>query len=384
MQRRCGISWRRTRSRRWSWMFGLCATRCQRWSWAIARMCRNMHRRSRGMWTTSTSVRRVRPVRCQRASTATIWCRVYLRMIIGGFSPSWCTTRSTPWPTNRRRLSRRWKPTKRDYRRTTIRRWQPCSQSCRQRAINGGRPGSPGIPVVAAVWAMVAVRTMRSMWVAAPIGGILRSATDATRKGTLHGIVQALHRWWAEHRQRQRQQQRQQRWQRHQLRTIGWQSLGDPLRRRAGTWIVPPLLTFVEINKGSNSTRSIPREKSGRFVTLLAGKRARPPGMAMYDWDFGCQEAENMRLLWETSCMSKEHPTRCPNRGLWIGDCGLSLSTATGSRYTTKRRETVLEVTVMVQEVLWAWHTRFEGYSGWMWRLQERDIEREDRSSRHC
>jgi hypothetical protein len=34
---------------------------------------------------------------------------------------------------------------------------------------------------------------------------------------------------------------------------------------------------------GSNGTRSIPTEKSGRFVTLLAGKRARPWGMVMYD-----------------------------------------------------------------------------------------------------
>jgi hypothetical protein len=39
---------------------------------------------------------------------------------------------------------------------------------------------------------------------------------------------------------------------------------------------------------------------------------------------------------------------------------------AMGSGYMTKRRETVLEVKVVVKEVLWAWHIILEGYSGWM------------------
>ena len=269
-QRRCGISWRRTTYRRWSWMFGLCEMRCQLWDWAIARMYRSTHRRSRGMWTTLTSVRRVRPVRCQRVSTATTWCRVYQSMMIGGVSPSRCTTRLTPWPTNWRRLSQRWEPTKRGYSRKTIRRWQPCSQSCRRRVSSGIQStlGSPGSPVIAAVRVMVAVRKMRSMQVAA---GILRSATDAVRWGTLHGIVQALHRWRAEQRQRQRQwqRQRQRRWRQHQLRTIGWQLRIERAHpRRAGTRIVPPLLTFAEIGESSNGTRSIPKEMGGRFATL--------------------------------------------------------------------------------------------------------------------
>jgi len=86
--------------------------------------------------------------------------------------------------------------------------------------------------------------------------------------------------------------------------------------------------------------------------------------------------------------MWKEHTTHSPNRGLWIGDCRLSLSLAMGSRYTTKRRETVLKVTVMVQEVWWAWHTWLLDYSGWMWsgwiwsgwmcRMQERRIKRDE------
>jgi hypothetical protein len=38
------------------------------------------------------------------------------------------------------------------------------------------------------------------------------------------------------------------------------------------------------------------------------------------------------------------------------------------SRYTIYRRHTVLEVKVKVEveNVLWAWHARLEGYSGWM------------------
>jgi len=64
---------------------------------------------------------------------------------------------------------------------------------------------------------------------------------------------------------------------------------------------------------------------------------------------------------------------------LMDGGCRLCLSTAMRSRYTTKCRETVLEV----EEVLWSWHSTLEGnsdwmWSGWMWRLQERGIERED------
>jgi hypothetical protein len=59
---------------------------------------------------------------------------------------------------------------------------------------------------------------------------------------------------------------------------------------------VPQPLTFAEIEKGSNGTRSIPREKSGRFVTLLAGKRARPSGMVMYDCDFDYLEAATVYM----------------------------------------------------------------------------------------
>jgi hypothetical protein len=105
-------------------------------------------------------------------------------------------------------------PTKRDYRRKTIRRWQPCSQSYRRRVIDGTSLRTLGSPVVVAVREMVVVRRMRSIAVA-----MLRCATDAIRWGTLHGIVQALHRWRAAH--RKRQWQRQLRRRRHQLGTIG-------------------------------------------------------------------------------------------------------------------------------------------------------------------
>jgi len=199
MRRRCGIIWRRTTSRRWSWTCGLCEMRCQLWDWAIARMYRRTHRRFRVMGMTSIFApipiaQVLVVVQCQRASTPITWWRVYRRMMIGGFSPSWCTTRLTPWPTNRRRLLWRWKPTKHDYRRTTIRRWQPCFQTCGQRARNGNRSrlGSPRSPVVVAAKVMVVVRRVRSI-----AAGILRSATGAIRWGTLHGIVQALHRWRA-------------------------------------------------------------------------------------------------------------------------------------------------------------------------------------------
>jgi len=70
--------------------------------------------------------------------------------------------------------------------------------------------------------------------------------------------------------------------------------------------------------------------------------------------------------------MSKEHTTGCHNHGLWIGDYGLSQSMASESTYTTNCRHTVLEVKVKlevegeVEDVMWAWHTRLEGYSGWM------------------
>jgi hypothetical protein len=40
-------------------------------------------------------------------------------------------------------------------------------------------------------------------------------------------------------------------------------------RMRAGTKIVPPLLTFGEIGKCSNSTLSITREGRGRSAILL-------------------------------------------------------------------------------------------------------------------
>jgi len=206
MQRCCRISWRRTTSQRWSSMCGLCATRCQRWSWANPRMCRSTHPRSRGMWTTSTSAPTVRlvAVQCQRASTATIWCRVYQWMMIGGFSPSWCTTKSTPWPTNRRRLSRRRKPTKRGISRKST--WT--ASDCKHWLRNGeaARSGIQSLlessrsHIIAVVREMVVVRRVRSI-----AAGILRSATGAIRWGTLHGNMQALHRWRAEQRQRQRQ-----------------------------------------------------------------------------------------------------------------------------------------------------------------------------------
>jgi len=60
--------------------------------------------------------------------------------------------------------------------------------------------------------------------------------------------------------------------------------------------------------------------------------------------------------------MSEDHITRYHNRSIRIGDYGLSQSMATESRYSTNRRQTVLEVDV--EENLWAWHVRLEGYSG--------------------
>jgi hypothetical protein len=41
----------------------------------------------------------------------------------------------------------------------------------------------------------------------------------------------------------------------------------------------------------------------------------------------------------------------------------MSLSIAMESRYTTKHRKSIM---VKVEEVLWAWHARVEGFSGWM------------------
>jgi hypothetical protein len=43
----------------------------------------------------------------------------------------------------------------------------------------------------------------------------------------------------------------------------------------------------------------------------------------------------------------------------------LSQSTAIKSRYTTNRRQRIV-LEVEVEEVLWAWHARLEGYSSWM------------------
>ena len=389
-QRHCEISWRMTTSWRWSWMFGLCEMRCQLWNWAIVRMYRSTSGKFSVMWITSIfgpipPVRLV-VVRCQRASTPITWWRMYRRMIIGGFSPSWCMTKLTPWLTNRRRLSRSWKPTKRGNSRKST--WKESNHwhwlRHRERARSGvqSRLGSPGSSVVVAARAMVVIWRVRS--IAAGIGRIPRNAPDAITWSTLHGIVQALHRWRAGHRQRQRQQQRQRR---HQLRTIGWQLRIERTHQRiVGTWIGPPLLTFAVIRESLKGTQSIPRKKSGRLVTLLEGSQASPSDMEMCDWGFGCQDsAKIMTLFWETSCISKVHTTRFHNRNLWIGGCRLCLSTAMGSRYMAKCR---LRVLVKIKVILFAWHARLQGYSGWIWsgwtwRLQERDIEREDRSSRH-
>jgi len=298
-------------------MFGLCEIRCQLWDWAIVRMYRSTHRRFKVMWMTSifvlTAIAQVLVVvQCWRVSTPITWWRVYRRMIIGGFSPSWCMIWSTPWPTNRRRLLRRWKPMNPNCRRKTIQTWQSCSQTCGQRTGNGNRSrlGSPGSTVIVAVRAMVAVQTMRSMQVAAPIGGILRNAIDAIRWGTLHGIVQALHRWSAEYSQRLRQRR-----QRHQLETIGWQLRAEKAhRKRAGTWIVPPPLTFAQIGKCSYGTRSVLKEMSGKIPALLEGSQARPSDMVTYNWGFGCLDiAEIMRWMWETSGILREHTTHCHN-----------------------------------------------------------------------
>jgi hypothetical protein len=72
--------------------------------------------------------------------------------------------------------------------------------------IHRGRLGYPGRLVIQIVRVIVAVWKMRIMRVAAPIGGILRNATDTIRWGTLHGIIPALGRWRVEHQQRQRRQ----------------------------------------------------------------------------------------------------------------------------------------------------------------------------------
>jgi len=157
--------------------------RCQLWGNAIARMCRIMHRRSRGTWMISTSmptqtVRLVGVVRCRRASTPNTWWTVHRRMMIGGFSPSWCTTRSTPWPTNWRGSSRRSKPTKRAISRKSTWKasscWHWLRRRCRARSGVQSTLRSPGSPVIAAVRAMVVVRRVRSN-----AAGILRNATDA-------------------------------------------------------------------------------------------------------------------------------------------------------------------------------------------------------------
>jgi len=374
----CGISWRRTPSRRWSWMFGLCETKCLLWSWGIVKMWRNTHQRSKGIWMTSMSVRRVRLVQCQREITATTWCSVYLRMMIGGLSPSWWTIKSTPWPINLTRWSESWNTTKHLYSRKTIRRWQPYSQCCRPRVTNGSRLGRSGSPMIFIVRGMVVVRRVRS--IAGESGRIPRNATDTIRWETLHCIVPALPQWRAEHRQRQRQRQwqrqrQQRRWQ-HKIKTIGWQLRAEKAHgKRAGTWSVLPHLTCAEIGKSSYCTHSTAKEMTRKFTTWLEGLLVRPSDTETCNWGFCWQDAgEIKRLLWETSCRLKENTTCFPNCGICIVNCGLSQSMAMGSRYTTKRQQ---RVPVEVEEVLRAWHARLECYSRLMWRLQERGIERE-------
>jgi hypothetical protein len=179
----------------------------------------------------------------------------------------------------------------------------------------------------------------------------------------LHDVVQAPQWWRARHRQRQWQ-----RWQ-HQLTTIGWQLRAEKANwGRAGTWIVPPPLTFAEIGKSSQGTCCMPEEMSGKFRTLPEVSQASPSDMETWDWGFDFQDiAEIMRLLWEMSLISREHTTRCQNCGKSIGDYGLSHSMATESRYiTNSQQRTVLKVDI--EEVLWARYARLEGYSGWMWR----------------
>jgi len=86
----------------------------------------------------------------------------------------------------------------------------------------------------------------------------------------------------------------------------------------------------------------------------------------------------NMRISWETSCKLKEHTPCCHELGIWIGDCRLSQSMAPESRYTTNHQlRTVVDVEI--EDVWWAWHTRLQGYSnwmwsGWIWKLLESDI----------
>jgi len=136
-QRCYGINWRRTTSERRCWLFAHCNTQCLLGWWGILRRYRNTHWRSSDMWTTSTSVKRIWTVWFQLVSTATAWCRIYLRMMIRGTSPSWYKTRSTPKPIQQKWLSSRREPTEHDYRCKMTWSWQQWSQSCGWR-VRGG------------------------------------------------------------------------------------------------------------------------------------------------------------------------------------------------------------------------------------------------------
>ena len=124
---------------------------------------------------------------------------------------------------------------------------------------------------------------------------------------------------------------------------------------------------------------TLTQSRTHSIAWLCSGGSRVPPtsGTEMFGWGFDYLEAATLytKELWETSCMSKEQTPRCHNRGLWIRGCGLSLSTAMGSRYMAKHW---LRVLVKVEGIVWAWHARLEGYSGWMWSLQETEIEWED------
>jgi len=74
---------------------------------------------------------------------------------------------------------------------------------------------------------------------------------------------------------------------------------------------------FAEIDKSSFGTRKTERREIGDFAGRVAGKAIEHGDIRlMFQLPGG-------RMHMYLSCMWKERTIRFPNRGLWIGDCGL-------------------------------------------------------------
>jgi hypothetical protein len=77
--------------------------------------------------------------------------------------------------------------------------------------------------------------------------------------------------------------------------------------RRAGTWIVPPLLKYMDIGKYLNATGSIPSENRRRFAISLDKQQILPSGMEICSVDFGCLEVDGMKWMCKIARLAKEY-----------------------------------------------------------------------------